>query len=109
MPIFQAHQRRGVHFGSQDAAFKEYRKKVGEKQREGYQAIPFNDPRYGVPSFDPAIVTPQPKPKPMPNTQPVYALTHVTAFEEADLQRCLKTPGWGLSEKVNGERCLVVF
>jgi predicted DNA-binding WGR domain protein len=42
-------QRGEKPFGSQDAAFKEYRKKVGEKQREGYQAIPFNDPRYGVP------------------------------------------------------------
>src|SRR5260221_12908862 len=57
-------QRGEKPFGSQEAAFKEYRKNVSEKQREGYQADPFNDPRYGVPSFGPAIVTPHTEPKP---------------------------------------------
>ncbi len=101
-----------------EAALALFQKKAQEKASEGYQDIAFGDPVYGVPVLietagdgatagtsvmAPAIVTTiTPKPS-------VYATGHVLPLEEAELAHCLDSPHYGVSEKVNGERCVVAF
>ncbi len=98
-----------------EAALALFRKKAREKAAEGYKSIAFGDPVYGVPVLvgpDPAAVagdatvatpmTVAPKPS-------VYATGRVLPMDEAELDACLASPNHGVSEKINGERCVVAF
>src|SRR5260370_11545419 len=83
--------------------------KKAEKQREGYTAVPFDDPYYGVKSFG-TTASPAPAPASAPAIKPtVYRCSHLTPISEGDLKRYLAAPAYAISEKVNGERCLVAF
>jgi len=97
---------------SNEEALKMFRKKAQEKASEGYKNVAFGDPAYGVPVLiGPAAggsvtvtVTTTVPPKPT-----VYATGHVLPMEEAELEACLVSPLYGVSEKINGERCVVAF
>jgi len=41
----------GKTLANQEAALKDFKAKVKKKSAEGYQPVPFDDPRYGVPAF----------------------------------------------------------
>ncbi len=97
---------------SNDEALKLFRKKAQEKASEGYKTVAFGDPAYGIPvligpaaggSVSVTVTTTVP-PKPT-----VYATGHVLPMEEAELEACLASPLYGVSEKINGERCVVAF
>jgi len=96
-------------------ALKLFRKKAQEKASEGYKEIAFGDPIYGVPVLvevgqgsdagGATVASPSPAlPKPS-----VYATGHVLPMDEAELDACLLSPRHGVSEKINGERCIVAY
>jgi len=105
------------------AAKKLFEKKRNEKMSEGYQAVPFDNLTYGIPSFDPALVVTTADANANVNAaangdtapatvapsvaRPVYATSHVMPLELVELEAALADPGYGISEKVNGERCVV--
>ena len=89
-----------------------YDKKVAEKASEGYCPVPFDDAGTGIPFlFDtqggPAgsvTVTRTAAPR-----QTVFASGHVLPMDAADLDAAIESVAHALSEKVNGERCLVAY
>lgn len=90
-------------------ALKLFRKKAQEKAAEGYKEIAFDDPAYGVPALFGAtggamatVALSPAAPKPS-----VYVTGHVLPMDEAELEACLASPRHGVSEKINGERCVV--
>ena len=99
------------------AAEKHYRKKVAEKVAEGYVAVPFDHANYGIPSFFPTangsaaepdfdavstVVTTATITK-----TAVYVTSHVLPLEWPEVEAALVSHLYGLTEKVNGERCIV--
>jgi len=102
----------------QAAAKKLFEKKRNEKMSEGYQAIPFDHAAYGIPSFDPTQTAAdrsnagdneQLQDTTPNNRMPTYLSSHVMPLERADLIAALADPAFGVSEKANGERCLIVY
>jgi len=112
----------------QAAAKKVFEKKRNEKISEGYQAVPFDNSTYGISSFDPALAgvtaaapstvggsnadgtdpTTAANLTTMPAaTTSCYATSHVMPLELAELEAALAEAACGVSEKVNGERCVV--
>jgi predicted DNA-binding WGR domain protein len=100
---------------NQEAALKEFNAKVKKKSAEGYQPVPFDDPRYGIPSFGaldeggtmsgPDLVASE-----QDRTRPVYLASHVTPLSWTQLQECLQQHNaYGATEKINGVRCLAAF
>jgi len=89
-----------------------YDKKVAEKASEGYHPVPFDDAGTGIPFlFDaqggPAgsvTVTRTAVPR-----QTILASGHVLPMDAADLDAAIESAAHALSEKVNGERCLVAY
>ena len=96
----------------EQAATKLYNSKVTEKQREGYQPVQFGDPNYGIEAWfaayaqSDAIV-----PAPLPLVREVnnrFLATRLKATIRDDIIEKVQG-GWGLTEKVNGNRCLLHF
>jgi len=96
-------------------ALKLFRKKAQEKASEGYKEITFGDSIYGVPvlveagqgSGAGAMTTASPTPAlPKPS---VYATGHVLPMDDAELDASLLSPRHGVSEKINGERCVIAY
>jgi predicted DNA-binding WGR domain protein len=99
---------------SQEAALKEFNAKVKKKSAEGYQPVPFDDPRYGIPSFgapgeESTMSGPDLTASVQDRTLPVYIASHVTPLSWAQLQECLQQNAYGATEKINGVRCLAAF
>lgn len=99
---------------SQEAALKEFNAKVKKKSAEGYQPVPFDDPRYGIPSFGApgegsTMSGPDLTASEQDRTLPVYIASHVTPLSWAQLQECLQQNAYGATEKINGVRCLAAF
>lgn len=99
---------------SQETALREFNAKVKKKRAEGYQQVPFDDARYGIPSFgDTGEVVRMSGPDVAASEQerrlPVYLASHVTPLSWAQLQECLQEECYGATEKINGVRCLVAF
>ena len=94
------------------AARKLYEKKVGEKAAEGYRPVPFNDTETGVPflfeaqggAAGAATITRTAEPR-----QTVFASGHVLPMDAAELHTAIESAAHAISEKVNGERCLVAY
>jgi predicted DNA-binding WGR domain protein len=92
-------------FPTPQAARKLYDSKVSEKLKEGYIQIPFDDNRYGVPSFGAgaapaAPVTAGPPP-------PKFVTSHVLPLAAADVNALMADGRYGMQEKVNGRRRLI--
>lgn len=105
-------QRSQKQFGTSAAAAKEFTAKVKKKISEGYRSVPFDDGRYGIPTFGiPAGLTCSPElaAREQTQSQPVYLASHVTPLTLEQLQECLRSPAYGATEKINGERCLIAF
>ena len=89
-----------------------YDKKVSEKASEGYHPVPFDDAGTGIPFlFDAqggstSIVTVTRTAVPR---QTVFASGHVLPMDAAELDAAIESVAHALSEKVNGERCLVAY
>ena len=98
--------------GSQAAAASAFAKKVREKQSEGYVAVPFDHPDYGIRSFGPgggATATSLGVPSVVGGVREIrYQTAHVMPLSPRELAEAVASLGYGVSEKVNGERCLVV-
>ncbi len=96
----------------QQAASKEFTTRVKKKRAEGYQSVPFDDPRYGIPTFgelceDGATSSPDQSTSEQARLQPVYLASHVTPLSWSQLQACLHQETVGTTEKINGVRCLI--
>ena len=99
------------------AAEKHYRKKVAEKVAEGYVGVAFDHPNYGIPSFFPTANRSAAEPdfnsmSAVATTATVtktseYVTSHVLPLDWAEVEVALVSPLYGLTEKVNGERCIV--
>lgn len=96
-------------------AEKQYRKKVAEKVAEGYTAVPFDHANYGIPSFF-ALVTQGAGAAAATTTATItptitktseYVTSHVLPLDWAEVEAAISSPLYGITEKVNGERCLV--
>ncbi len=97
---------------SQEAALKEFNAKVKKKSAEGYQPVPFDDSRYGIPSFgvldeESTMSSPDLATSEQDRTRPRYLASHVTPLNWSQLQERLQQEAYGATEKVNGVRCLV--
>ncbi len=97
---------------SPDAAAKLFASKLKEKQGEGYQQVPFDDASYGVPSF--GVVDGEAEVESaatMPAstyTPPAYVTAHVMPLTMADVERAITSTEYGIQQKINGERTLIV-
>lgn len=101
-------------FANQEAASKEFNTKVKKKSAEGYQPVPFDDPRYGIPAFGmvdegSAISSPDLEIFEQDRARPRYLASHVTPLSWSQLQACLQQEAYGATEKINGVRCLAAF
>jgi predicted DNA-binding WGR domain protein len=99
---------------NQEAASKAFNAKVKKKCAEGYQSVPFDDPRYGIPAFgagglEVGMSNPHLKAFEQDRVRPVYLTSHVTPLSWAQLQECFQHEAYGVTEKINGVRCLVAF
>lgn len=87
-----------------------YTKKVTEKAAEGYVPVAFDHPDTGIPflfpehgdNAGPTTLTVTSAPK-----ETFYICEHILPLDVADLDHVLESADYGVSEKVNGERCLV--
>src|SRR5579883_2836340 len=97
---------------SQEATLKEFNAKVKKKSAEGYQPVPFDDSRYGIPSFgvldeESTMSSPDLATSEQDRTRPRYLASHATPLNWSQLQERLQQEAYGATEKVNGVRCLV--
>lgn len=96
---------------SQAAAGAEFAKKVRQKQSEGYVAVAFDDPEYGIPSFGPPVLGGASASVTASVVGLVrkirYQTAHVMPLSAGALEAAVSSPLYGVSEKVNGERCVI--
>jgi predicted DNA-binding WGR domain protein len=107
-------QRGAKTLASQEIASKEFNKKVKMKTAEGYLSVPFDDPRYGIPTFgapgeEIAASCPSLDTSEQSRSQPTYLASHVTSLSWSQLQECVQQDVYGATEKINGARCLIAF
>jgi hypothetical protein len=96
--------RRGIarlqHQEIPGVGMRKYNAMISEKIAKGYKAIPFDDKRYGVPSFDPTF-------KPAAVALSI-ALMQATRSTDKLVSMLLSNNGWGITERVEGDRRLLV-
>ena len=96
----------------EQAATKLYNSKLAEKQREGYQPVQFGDPTYGIAAWFAADTQGEAAmPPPLPLVREVNTRFLATRLKATILDDIIQRVrgGWGLTEKVNGNRCLLHF
>jgi predicted DNA-binding WGR domain protein len=99
-------------FGTPDLAVAAFTKKQTEKASEGYQEVAFGDPTFGIPVlFDGQQVGEATNHAFVPQGERAveHAPAHVTKADESLLTQALAHPRWGVSEKLDGERCVCVI
>jgi ATP-dependent DNA ligase/predicted DNA-binding WGR domain protein len=110
-------------FPDATAAEKHYRKKVAEKVLEGYASVAFDHTNYGIPSFFAGAVASQTADNgavvatitttttviitPTTTKTIEYVSSHVLPLDWPEVETAITSPLYGISEKVNGERCIV--
>jgi ATP-dependent DNA ligase len=100
------------NLGSSEAAAKQFNKKMKEKVTEGYQSVAFDDPNIGVSSFGPAgagNATNLPSIVDLITKTVEYQAGHVMPLSMDELDEALGSDNHGVSEKVNGERCIIAY
>src|SRR5690242_14452306 len=109
-------QRGTKPFADQQAASRAFSAKVRKKQQEGYRPVPFDDARYGVPTFGPSAPGGTTTPLVLDEggsvlqDAPVYQVSYVTPLDREQVYACTQQGGaYGVTEKINGERCVVAF
>ena len=107
-------------FASEALATAHFQKKVGEKQKEGYLPIAFGDPEYAVTAWfesesgivpdatasdtAAAVTTISSR-----AVNPRFLANRLKPMSFAEIEQCLKG-GWGsVTEKVNGNRCILHY
>jgi len=96
----------------EQAATKLYTSKLAEKQREGYQSVQFGDPTYSIAAwFADDAQGEAAVPSPLPLIREVNNRFLATRLKATILDEIIQKVrgGWGLTEKVNGNRCLLHF
>jgi len=115
-----------TQMGSVGAARSKFHKMVKEKLGKGYQEVPWDDRHYGLRSF----VSSTPSTAPTPATvatsraaattslqalmtrqaekqRAAFEAIRVVVADSSDLERWARDPNRGISEKVNGMRCIL--
>jgi len=94
----------------EQTATKLYTSKVTEKQREGYQPVQFGDPVYGIEEWFADYAQGEATvPPPLPLVRAVNNRFLATRLKTTMLDDIIQRVqgGWGLTEKVNGNRCIL--
>jgi len=104
-------QRGEKAFTTHDLAVAAFSKKQTEKASEGYQEVAFGDPTFGIPVLFDGQQTGEVTSHtfvPQGERAVEHAPAHVTKADESLITQALAHPRWGVSEKLDGERCVCV-